>query len=255
MTWLSVFLNVVPSLLALDRNLYTAAVITDYSIKTGNELIPCVPQTKLLGVHFDQSLSWEGHIEHVHKKISSNLYLLKQKKAYLLLDARKLFVNSYVLPHSDYCSIIWGNCSKSALNKLVKLQKRAARILLNKDYNSRTCDLFAELNWMPLEDWIILRRAGQVYECLNDNANQCLNTLLIFRRSVHSHNTRSAADSNIHTAQNHTKSFTFSGVCAWNNLPASIKNAKNVKNFKCGYLKHYFHDDCSGVVTPLPPSQ
>ena len=96
------------------------------SIKIGNELIPCVPQTKLLGVHFDQTLSWEGHVKHVHNKISSNLYLLKQIKAYLPLDARKLFFNSYVLPHFDYCSVIWGNCSKSALNKLVKLQKRAA---------------------------------------------------------------------------------------------------------------------------------
>ena len=72
----------------------------------------------------------------------------------------------YVLPHFDYCSVIWGNCSKSALNKLVKLQKRAARIILNKDYNSRTCDLFAELNWMPLEDRIIFRQAIQVYKML-----------------------------------------------------------------------------------------
>ena len=161
-------------------------------------------------------------------------------KAYLLLDARKLFFNSYVLPHFDYCSVIWGNCSKSALNKLVKLQKRAARIILNKDYNSRTCDLFAELNWMSLEDWIIFWWAVQVYKCLNDNPSQCLDTPLVCNRSVHSHNTRSAADNNIHIAHNHTKSFTFLGACTWNNLPASIKNAKNVKDFKCGYLKHYF---------------
>ena len=222
------------------------------SIKIGNELIPCVPQTKLLGVHFDQTLSWEGHSKHVHNKISSNLYLLKQIKAYPPLDARKLFFNSYVLPHFDYCSVIWGNCSKSALNKFVKLQKRAARIILNKDYNSRTCDLFAELNWMPLEDQIIFRLAVQVYKCLNNNTSQCLDTLLVCNRSVHSHNTRSAADNNIHTAHNHTKSFTFLGACTWNNLPASIKNAKNVKDLKCGYLKHFFHDDSSGVVTPLP---
>ena len=211
----------------------------------------CSPD-KTVRCAFDQTLSWEGHIKHIHNKISSNLYLLKQIKAYLSLDARKLFFNSYVLPHFDYCSVIWGNCSKSALNKLVKLQKRAARIILNKDYNSRTCDLFAELNWMLLEDGIIFRRAVQVYKCLNDNTSQCLDTLLVSNRSVHSHNTRSAADNNIHIAHNRTKSFTFLGACTWNNLPAAIKNAKNVEDFKCGYLKHYFHDDCSAVVTPLP---
>ena len=67
------------------------------SIKIGNELIPCVPQTKLLDVHFDQTLSWEGHTKQAHNKISSNLYLLKQIKAYLPLDARKLFFSSYVI--------------------------------------------------------------------------------------------------------------------------------------------------------------
>ena len=180
--------------------------------------------------------------------------ILQQIKAYLPLDARKLFFNSYVLPHFDYCAITWRNCSKSALSKLTKLQKRAARIILNKDYNSRTCYLFAELNWMPLEYRIIFRRAVQVYKCLDDNASQCLDTLFVFSRSVHSHNTRSAADNNIHIAHNHTKSFYFKflGACTWNNLPASIKNAENVKNFICGYLKHYFKDDCSGVVTPPP---
>ena len=80
------------------------------------------------------------------------------------------------------CSVIWGNCSKSALNKHVKLQKRAARIILNKDYNSRTCDLFAELNWMSLEDRIIFGRAVQVYKCLNDSTSQCLDTLLVCSR-------------------------------------------------------------------------
>ena len=70
------------------------------STKLGNELISCATQTKLLGVHFDQTLSWEGHSKHIHNKISSNLYLLKQIKAYLPLDARKLFFNSYICTSS-----------------------------------------------------------------------------------------------------------------------------------------------------------
>ena len=47
-------------------------------------------------------------MKHIHKKIASNCYLLKQIKKYLPLKTGKLPYNSYVLPHLDCCSIIWG---------------------------------------------------------------------------------------------------------------------------------------------------
>ena len=125
-----------------QRLLHTDINDTSLNIELEGNKIPCVSTTKLLGVHFDQHLSWNEHIKHVHKKIRSNLYLLKQIKKYLPIDARKLFFNSYVLPHFDYCCTVWGNCSKTALSKLVKLQKRAARLILNTDYNTRSRELF-----------------------------------------------------------------------------------------------------------------
>ena len=66
-----------PQLIGTRQKLIHCSSDNPLSIKIGNELILCVPQAKLLGVHFDQTLSWEGHIKHVHNKISSNLYLLK----------------------------------------------------------------------------------------------------------------------------------------------------------------------------------
>ena len=205
--------------------------------------IPCVSQTKLLGVHFDQNLSWEEHIKHVKKKISSNLYLLKQIKAHLPLEARKLFFNSYVLPHFDYCSTIWGNCSKTALNKLEKLQKRAARLILDKDYSTRSCDLFTELDWMPVGDRIHFKRAVQVYKCLNNSVSQGLDNFFEYNRNVHTHNTRSATDNNLHIGKNHIKSFSYLGATTWNNLPISVRNAENINIFKNRYLQHYFNDN------------
>jgi putative component of membrane protein insertase Oxa1/YidC/SpoIIIJ protein YidD len=45
---------------------------------------------------------------------------------------RILFYNAYILPHLDYCCSIWGDCSKYLLESLLKLQKRAARIILDE---------------------------------------------------------------------------------------------------------------------------
>ena len=213
------------------------------NIELDNHKIPCVSKTKLLGVHFDQHLSWDEHIKHVQKKISSNLYLLKQIKRYLPLYARKLFFNSYVLPHFDYCCIIWGNCSKTALYKLVKLQKRAARLILDKDYNTRTKVLFSELGWMPLEDRIVFMRAVQMYKTLNDNNSQGLDSLFEYNKNLYNYNTRSVKKNNLHIEQNHTKSFSHLGATTWNSIPSSTRNAKSVANFKTNYLNQYFAHD------------
>ena len=39
-----------------------------------------------------------------------------------------------ILPHLDYCCVIWGNCSRSLEEKIVRFQKRAGRLILNKDF-------------------------------------------------------------------------------------------------------------------------
>ena len=102
-------------------------------IDIDDTVIPSVSTTKILGVHFDDVLSWDAHIQNVYNKINKNLYLLQQIKQFLPIDSRKLFFNSYILLHFDYCSIIWGNCSQTHMYRLEKLQKRAARIILDKN--------------------------------------------------------------------------------------------------------------------------
>ena len=158
-------------------------------IKLEANVIPCVTKTKILGVHVDNVLSWADHIKHVRGKIASNLYLLQEIKAFLPLEARKLFYNSYVLPHFDYCCTIWGNCTQTLLKDLIKLQKRAARIILNKDYNTRSKELFAELKWMPLEDRITFHRSIQVFKCINGMCTQGLDELFEHSNNVHGHRT------------------------------------------------------------------
>ena len=59
------------------------------NIEIDDNKIPCVSSAKMLGVHFDQHLTWNDQIKHVRNKIASNLFLLKQIKDYLPIDARK----------------------------------------------------------------------------------------------------------------------------------------------------------------------
>ncbi len=123
------------------------------------------------------------------------------------------------------------------------MQKRAARLILNKDYNTRSHELFTELGWMPLEDRITFNRAVQVYKCLNDTNTQGLDGLFDYNKNIHMQNTRAAAENKLYIAWGHPKSFSRLGAKIWNNIPAPVREAKSNASFKNMYRKQYFEDN------------
>ena len=67
-----------------------------------------------------------------------------------------MYYNAYVLPHLDYCCSIWGNCNNFLLDSLLKLQKRAARIILDEhDYTKPSRELFHECNIVQITQRIL----------------------------------------------------------------------------------------------------
>ena len=48
----------------------------------------------------------------------------------------------HFLPLFDYCCTVWGETTNLNLEKLYKLQKRAARIILNAKYDIPSLQLF-----------------------------------------------------------------------------------------------------------------
>ena len=79
-----------------------------------------------------------------------------------------LFYISYILPHLDLCYIIWGNCSSTLEDKLVKFQKRAARVILDCDFYTPSSELFKELNWQSFPERVTYQRAILMYRLINN---------------------------------------------------------------------------------------
>ena len=49
-----------------------------------------------------------------------------------------------------YGSVVWETTSTSNLDRIPKLQKRAARIILHADFNTPSAEMFKELRWLPI---------------------------------------------------------------------------------------------------------
>ena len=172
-------------------------------------------EEKLLGVTIDSTLSWDTHVHNVLKKCNTYLYLLSRIKTFLSLQNRKLFYNAYVLPHFDYCCIVWGSCSSTLEGKVIKLQKRAARLILDCDFSMPSTLMFTKLDWLAFPDRVIYLKALQMYKTINGNAPDYLKALFTFSSEIHTRDLRSSSQSLLYIpkpkSELYRKTFSYSG--------------------------------------------
>ena len=67
------------------------------------------------------------------KKAAKGIGILRRFKGFFDKDTLKTVYSAF-LPHSDYCALVWHNCSKALQNKLQKLQNKACRIITGDGY-------------------------------------------------------------------------------------------------------------------------
>ena len=92
----------------------------------------------VLGIVIEDKLSWNKQKENQCNKVSKNINLLRKAKEFVGLDTLQIMYKALVMPHFNYCSTVWQNNNQTHIDKLCKLQKKAARIITNSDYTVRT---------------------------------------------------------------------------------------------------------------------
>ena len=58
----------------------------------------------------------------------------------------------------EYCCTVWGNCTVGNLQRVLRLQKRCARLILDADTHESSVKLFNKLDWLPIDDIIRIRK-------------------------------------------------------------------------------------------------
>ena len=94
----------------------------------------------------------------------------------------KLYYNSYILPIFAYRCMIWGQFSAYNIKRLLKLQKRAARIILQADFMTPSKEMFQELGWLTFTQRVQYHIYVMVFKSLNGQAQEYLSNLLTSAR-------------------------------------------------------------------------
>ena len=112
---------------------------------------------KISGVNNEENLQRNRNLQAVWRKTSSYIWLLSSISSYLRGEHRLMFHRAYVEPHLNYCNIIWGNSSNFKTDRILKLQKRACKIILGNEYKDFENAKFV-LNMLPFDQQLMKKQ-------------------------------------------------------------------------------------------------
>ena len=213
------------------------AGITPTKIKINDCTIDEVDSTKLLGVKINNSLSWNGQIAQVKKAAAYRLSLLRKIRKSLPFETRILYYNYYVKPIIEYCCSVWGNCTRDNILQVVKIQKKAARLILDAPPLTPSKFMFQKLKWLPFDEIVKFKQACLVYKALSGNAPQYIQAMFTNIKDHSRYSLRSATNNKLFVPRCHHRSISYTGVCIWNALPENIKSAETFIKFKHLYVQ------------------
>jgi hypothetical protein len=207
----------------VTKNMSHCALTIGYIDKYIEEVV----STKFLGIHLDNHLNWNNHIDQIIPKLSAACYTVRQMYHFINQNTRKSIYFTYFHSVVKYGIIFWGNSPKS--RKIFTLQKKIIRIMTGAHPRTSCRRLFKKFDILPVP-------SQYLYSLMNFFVNNQEN----FQTDSLIHNINMRNKHHLHANLScFQKNAFYSGIRIFNSLPCSITNLKNGKaKFKVTLKKY-----------------
>ena len=123
------------------------------ALTLGGKVLTVVTQARLLGLQIQSDLGWDAQVDSMVTKGSRRLFLLcRLRRAGLPTADLNAIYCGYVRPLLEYAAPVWNAAlNNKQINRLERVQKRACRIMLGRQYVSYP-DALRSLTLQPLSD-------------------------------------------------------------------------------------------------------
>ena len=189
-------------------------IVEPLSLKIENTDIERVTNFNFLGLTISDNLEWKTHVQKIANKCSRTTGILNKLKHILPASISLMLYKSLLLPQLNYCIFAWGhNCKR-----LIKLQKKALRIISISKYNAPTDPLCKKYRILKLPHILQLQQLKLYHKYINKKLPAYLQNIpLKQNKSFHEHLTRSHLKLHI-TRTNHR----FAERCIRNSIPLLV---------------------------------
>ncbi|RWS05415.1 RNA-directed DNA polymerase from mobile element jockey-like protein [Dinothrombium tinctorium] len=129
---------------------------------------------KILGIYFDDKLSFPTHIEYVCKKVKRNIGLLYRIRNFLKYQGMREIYFILFYHFLIYGLCVWGFAKEHHLNRIRLIQKKIIRIMSFKSYNCHTLELFENFNVLQFDKLIKMNVCKTIFKAINNQGSNIL---------------------------------------------------------------------------------
>jgi hypothetical protein len=190
-------------------------------------LLNKVPHCKYLGVILDDELKWDKHVDFIYNKLTKFTSIFYKLRFTVPIKILYKLYYAFVYPLISYGIEIYANASNASLDKLIKMNNKILRIILNKNFETPNLELYRIVNVLPinlLHEFKLLELIFK-FQYSNHLLPEVFQTYFCINSYIHNHSTRS--QNNIHLPSVNSnfgkRRSVFRAGLAWNNLPNNLK--------------------------------
>ena len=174
------------------------------------------------------------HVTKVCQAACFHLRNIGKIRQFLDVYSTKILVHSLVTSRIDYCNSLLLGATSQTVDRLQKIQNRAARLITLTKPREHIKPILLSLHWLPVKERINFKVACIIFKCLNNLAPHYLSELLqvyVPSRSLRSMNELYLVTPPFKLSV-YDKSFAVGGPKLWNSLSLEVRKAQSLTAFK-----------------------
>jgi len=197
---------------------------------------------KILGIVFDNSLTFETHINIICKKASQKISALARVASYMSIEKRRNLMNAFFRSQFNYCSLVWMFHVRKLEKKINYLHERCLRIVYS-DFTSTFEELLIRDGAIKLHHKNLQKLAIELFKCKN-NMSDLTNEIFVHDDNIKkTRRTPYFRSREINSVFNGEESLSFLGPKIWEQVPDKIRELVDISTFK-EEIKHWKPTSC-----------
>ncbi len=194
-----------------------------HTILLDDKVVNSSKEVKFLGVFLDENLKFHCHLEHVTKKISIGIFMLRQLRQSVSTEVLLSAYYGLIYPYLTYAVPVWGSESQKTLF-LFRLQRKAVRIIFSVSSKHPCKEFFRTYNILTFPSLYILETLSFAHSNMS-----------IFNHSTNSrYPLRNCFNIPVpnHSSTFFQKNFEYNSITLFNSLPSALKTEQDHRKFR-----------------------
>ena len=187
---------------------------------------------KLLGIHLNNDLNFDYHVNQLCKKANRKLHALARIATYMDINKRRMLMKEFVSFQFSHCSQIWMFHSREMEHRINSIHKRALKLVYQDSPDLTFQELLAKDKSVSVHQKNLQLLATEIFKSKSGVSPELMNDIFHFVKRPH--NLRS--DHTLERKRDHTvyrcsESLSSLAPKLWDLPPNSIKNSASLKEF------------------------